>query len=28
LEDIQAQQELLKARSDLVVIMTELNPQQ
>jgi len=28
LEDIQAQQELLIARSDLVVIMTELNPQQ
>jgi len=28
LEDTQAQQELLKARSDLVVIITELNPQQ
>jgi outer membrane protein TolC len=28
LEDIQAQQELLKARSDLVVVVTELNQQQ
>jgi len=28
LEDIQAQQELLKARSDLVAIVTELNQQQ
>jgi outer membrane protein TolC len=28
LEDIQAQQELLKARSDLVVIVTQLNQQQ
>jgi outer membrane protein TolC len=28
LEDIQAQQELLKARSDLVTIVTELNQQQ
>jgi len=28
LEDIQAQQELLKARSDYVVIVTQLNQQQ
>jgi len=28
LEDIQAQQELLKARGDLVTIVTELNQQQ
>ena len=28
LEDIQAQQELLKARTDLVAIVTELNQQQ
>jgi len=28
LEDIQAQQELLKVRTDLVTIVTELNQQQ
>jgi len=28
LEDVRAQQELLKARSDLVAIVTELNQQQ